>query len=135
MTSRTILVLVLLALAAAPWRAGAEEVPRPVAAGVRSTAEQYGAALRAGDCAALERHLMPEAYRTYQTLCEQNRDYPQFLRHFYGGSTFRISDIRHDGAGIACTMHQQRADGDAAQVTLRLRQDAGRKWRIAEIAR
>jgi len=134
MTSRHIPVLVLLAVAAAAWRTGAEEVPRRVATGVRSAAEQYGAALRAGDCAALGRHLMPEAYRRYQTLCEENRDYPQFLRDFYSGSTFRISDVRRDGDEIACTMHQQRPDGDAAQVTLRLRQDAGRKWRIAEIA-
>lgn len=119
--------------ASAPAPAEAVVMDPAVTARVRVIVTRYSEALREGDCRALERLLAPAAYETYRTLCEQNAEYPRFLRDFYRGASFWASDIREEGATIRCTLHVQTGEGETSEAVLILERHRGRKWRIARI--
>jgi len=104
-----------------------------LAARVQTIVMRYSEALKAGDCRGLERLLAPSAFETYRTLCEQNTEYPRFLRDFYRNASFWTSDVQPDGSRARCTLHIQTAEGETSQAMLILERHRGRKWRIARI--
>ena len=129
----SVLALAGLLAAGVPVAAEPGAAPPALETRVDATVSHYADALKTGNCRELERHLAPTAYETYRTLCEQNAEYPQFLRTFYRDASFWVSDIRVDGAEMRCTLHVHTPDGDASQASLRLERHGARKWRITRI--
>jgi hypothetical protein len=50
-------------------------------------------ALSAGDVAEIKRYISGETYAQYRVLLDQNRTYGQFLRNYYAGAGFELSQV------------------------------------------
>jgi hypothetical protein len=69
---------------------GAETTYRAIAEG---TLLPLFEALKKGDVETIKESISGDMYGRYKTLLEQNKDYPEFLRNFYLGATFRMEHV------------------------------------------
>jgi hypothetical protein len=54
-------------------------------------------ALRMGDAAAITRYLSVSSFEKHRVLLEQNKEYGHFLRNYYDGATFELSQVLPSG--------------------------------------
>jgi len=50
-------------------------------------------ALRAGDVARIKNYISGDTIEQYRVLLEQNKEYGQFLRNYYAGASFELSQV------------------------------------------
>lgn len=69
---------------------------------IHSALQSFFAGLKAGDTAIIESWIGGELFEEKKILLRQNKAYPQFLRHYYQGATFKIANVTHkDGQASA----------------------------------
>lgn len=136
MNPASVLVLTLLALPLATSSAGDGGTPADITTvrEVRGVVARYFRAMRAGDCRRMQRDLT-EAVFTAQhgTLCNENREYPRFLREQHRHITIRLDEVmQHDPSSVTCTITVLKAGNPVDRVRWRLDRVGG-EWKIAQM--
>jgi len=79
-------------------------IPQAEAEEPFDTVASYTEALRLGDTIGIKSYIGGRLYEKKEVLLDQNAEYPDFLRNFYQGALFRVSDEMIDlgprGQGI-----------------------------------
>jgi hypothetical protein len=98
------------------------------------TVVSYMEALRAGDTIGAKSHLEGRLYEKKEVLLDQNEEYPDFLRNFYAGAEFYISDELTDlgprGQGIAVEIRFP--DGNSSESMAIVEQEPDGSWKIVD---
>ena len=92
--------------------------------------------LRRGDVGAIQYYLLPEEYARYKVLCEQNADYPRFLRNFYQGTALRVGQVDSVLSTDSEVIGEFIVDfpgGETTVTRMRLQRDGSGKWFIKKI--
>ena len=88
-------------------------------------------ALRSGNTGTLKRLFAGEMYAKNKTLLEQNAEYPDFLRNYYQGAIFTITEITPSGDDVLAGFTVLSANGRMQTIHMLLtKQDEPKKWFI-----
>lgn len=77
-------------------------------------------ALRTGRVSVIRDMLDQDHYLEYRTLLEQNSTYPQFLRKFYAGSTFRLVNLNRKVGDYVADIEIGWPDGRSVLMSLQI---------------
>jgi len=88
-------------------------------------------ALRSGDTGTLKRLFDGEMYTNNKTLLEQNMEYPDFLRNYYQGAIFTITEITPNGEGVMAGFTVLFTNGSEQTIHMLLtKKDEPNRWFI-----
>jgi len=90
-------------------------------------------ALTRGNLRGMRTWMTPGLYAQYQTLFEQNREYPKFLRKFYRGATLSVGTITITDRDAKAEIPIAWSDGRTTTATVTLVLDAGGQWKISRL--
>jgi hypothetical protein len=95
---------------------------------------RYAEALRAGDTLSIKSLIGGRLYEKREVLLDQNKEYPDFLRNFYDGAVFRISnkpiDLGARGQGV--TVEVLFRDGNTSKTMAIVEQEPDGSWVIVD---
>jgi hypothetical protein len=98
------------------------------------TVARYAEALRTGDTIGIKSQIGGRLYEKRELLLDQNLEYPDFLRNFYKGAVFHISneliDMGEQGQGVMVEVLF--SDGNASEIVTIVERAADGSWKIVD---
>jgi hypothetical protein len=98
----------------------------------------YFKALKNGHVKELKKYLSTEMYNEYETLLEQNKEYPEFLRNYYKDAEFGVVSVSEIEDDFEFDINIEFSDGSQSISTLSVSQEKNgdgspsdnNRWRI-----
>jgi hypothetical protein len=95
-------------------------------------------AMKDGDVAVIEQYSSGQMSSEYKKLLEQNKDYPAFLRSFYGGATFSIASVTPTPDGnmvIDVVIQLGGGSRSVTRLTVKRFDGASATWKVAGVVK
>jgi hypothetical protein len=105
---------------------------------VRTSLNILFQAMKEGDVATIEEYSSGPMLSEYKTLFERNQEYPVFLRNFYKGATFSITNVKPTPDGdMFVEVVIQLGEGSKSVTKLNVKRFDGVpvKWKVTEIVK
>jgi len=90
-------------------------------------------ALQSGDVQTLKSHMAGHMYEQYKVLLEENLEYPSFLKNFYRGATFSVTNIVYKGDDALVDVVITFSGGNKTVTKMLLKQDSNQMWKLTEV--
>jgi hypothetical protein len=98
------------------------------------TVLSYAEALRTGDTIRIKSHIGGRLYEKRELLLDQNEEYPDYLRKFYDGAVFQISneltDLGERGQGVEIEIRFP--SGHRSEIMAIVEQEPGGSWTVVD---
>jgi hypothetical protein len=104
---------------------------------LRTSFDTLFQAMKDGNVAVIQQYFAGQMSAEYKVLLEQNQDYPAFLRNFYKGATFSISNVTPTSDGdMIVDVVIQFASGSRSVTRLNAKRldGAPAKWKVTGVA-
>ena len=95
-------------------------------------------AMKEGDVATIQQYCSGPMAAEYKTLFEQNQEYPAFLRNFYKGATFTISNVTATPDGeMVVDVVIELGGGSKSLTKLNVKRFEGTpaKWKVTDVVK
>lgn len=87
---------------------------------IHGVLRSFFAALQTGDTAVIESWIGGDLFEEKKVLLRKNKAYPQFLRQYYQGATFKIANVTHKDGQASAELIVTFPSGELRRIPLRL---------------